>query len=193
MAGSAVAGLLKLYQGVKTVTKKSVLITILLIVILSCAFASSFSVELKASPYSFQYVKGDDIAFKSKYGFGFETGLRFNVKDAVCMGINVKYSNYRYDELPDNYQVLSSFMPYIGCMQNINDKWSITADLGFGIQQRMIGDARDFFFGVNLYLGTGYAVSEKISVTLGADFGLCYQSGSSDSSADVMLGARFEL
>ena len=174
-------------------TKKSVLIAVLLIVVLSCACAASISAELKASPYSFQYVKGDDASFKSKYGFGFETGLRYNVRDAVCVGLNIKYSNYRYNELSDGYQVLSIFMPYVGCMQNINDKWSITADVGLGLQQRMIGDKRASFLGLNMYLGVGYAISEKTALTLGADFGLCYQSGSNDTTVDAMLGARFVL
>ena len=174
-------------------TKKSVSLTVLLIVVLSCTYAASISAELKASPYSFQYVKRDDASFKSKYGFGFETGLRYNVKDAVCVGLNIKYSNYRYEELSDGYQVLSIFVPYIGCMQNINDKWSITADVGLALQQRMIGDKRASFLGLNMYLGVGYALTEKIALTLGTDFGLCYQSGSNDTSIDTMLGARFVL
>ena len=174
-------------------TKKSVLLAIVLIVALSCACAASISVEFKASPYSFQYVKTDEVSIASKYGFGFEGGLRYNVKDAFCVGLNIKYSNYRYDELSDSYQVLGTFMPYVGCMQNINDKWSITADFGCGLQQRQIGDVKSFFFGLNTYLGVNYALNEKVSLSLGGDFGLCYQSGSNDTSADVMLGTRIIL
>ena len=181
------------FQEVETVTRKSVLLTVLLIVVLSCAYAASISVEFKASPYSYQYVKTDDASFKSKYGFGFGSGLRYNVKDAICVGLNIKYLNYRYDELSDSYQVISTFMPYVGCKQNINDKWSITADVGLGIHHRIIGDVRASFLGVYLYLGTGYAVSEKVSLTLGADFGLCYQNGSNDTSIDTMLGASIVL
>ena len=174
-------------------TKKSVLLAIVLIVVLSCAYAASFSAEVKASPYSFQYIKCDDVSFSSKYGFGFETGLRFHVKDAFCMGLNIKYSNYSYTESKDNYQVLYSLMPYVGCNLNVNDKWTVTTDLGFGIQERILGDLRSFFAGVNLYLGAGYAINEKISITAGADFGLCYQRESVDTSVDTMLGARFTL
>ena len=174
-------------------TKKSFLLAIVLIVALSCVYAQSFNAEIKASPYSLQYIKGDNASFLSKYGFGFETGLRFNFNEVFSMGLNIKYSNYKYDESADNYHVLYVLMPYIGCTQTINDKWTLTTDLGVGIHERMLGDMKESFVGVNLYLGAGYAISEKVSLTAGADFGLCYQSNSCDFSADAMLGARFVL
>ena len=174
-------------------TKKSVLFAIVLIVALSCVYAASVSADLKASPYSLQFIQRDDATFLSKYGYGFETGVRLNLKEAFCLGINVKYSSYSYNESKDNYQVLNALMPYVGCLLTINDKWTMTTDFGVGIQERILGDMRNFFVGLNLSLGVGYAVSEKIAITLGTDFGLCYQSESRDCSFDTMLGARFTL
>ena len=89
--------------------------------------------------------------------------------------------------------MLNALMPYVGCLLTINDKWTMTTDFGVGIQERILGDMRNFFVGLNLSLGVGYAVSEKIALTLGTDFGLCYQSESRDFSFDTMLGARFTL
>ena len=44
-------------------TKKSVLLAIVLIVVLSCAYAASVSADLKASPYSLQFIQRDDATF----------------------------------------------------------------------------------------------------------------------------------
>lgn len=173
-------------------TKKSVFLTILLIVILSCVYAGSFSAEVKASPFSFQYVKRGDAEHFSKFGFGAEIGAGYNIWKGLSVGADLKYLNYKYDEVSDKYNVLSA-IPYVGWTQSFSDKWSATAKLGAGLQFRIIGDAKGKFFALNLYLGAGYALNEKITLTAGVDLGLAFQKDSKDLSAEAMLGAKYNF
>lgn len=172
--------------------KKKVIFTLLLcIIVLSCTYASSFSAEVKASPYSFQFAKRDADHF-SKYGFGAEIGAGYNIWEGLSAGVDIKYSNYKYDEVSDKYHVIA-FTPNVGWTQSFSDKWSATAKLGAGLQFRIIGDAKGKFFALNLYLGAGYALNEKITLTAGVDLGLAFQKDSKDLSAEAMLGAKYNF
>jgi len=171
--------------------KKRVLLTVLLVLALSCAFAGNSRIDVKASPYSFQYVKGDKN-YSSTYGFGFEAGYRYNIVKGLTVGGDVKYSNYKYSELSDRYNVLS-FLANAGWTQQLGDLWTLTAEFGLGVQRRSVGSRSIAAFGMNLYTGAGFAVSKNVSVTCGADFGLAFQKNFKDLSVDVMLGTAIKL
>ena len=167
--------------------KKPVIMMILLVLALSCVFAGNSSVTVKASPYSYQYVK-KDAGYSSTYGFGFEAGYGYDFCKGLSVGADIKFSDYRFDELSDGYHVIS-LMPYLGWTGNVGDKVSVTANLGTGMQERIIGDRHALFFAMNLYLGAGYKVTDKVALTAGADLGLAFQENSKDLSVDAMLGA----
>ena len=166
-------------------SKKPVFILILLVLLLSCAYAEKMDVTIKASPYSFQYVKTNVDGHPSSYGFGAEVGFDYNIWKGLSAGADVKYSNYKYDDL--HYHVIS-FILNAGWTQKLGDKWFLDATLGAGIQERILGEANALFFGLNLYAGAGHVISQTVSVTAGADLGLAFQKDSKDLSVDVMLG-----
>ena len=174
-------------------TKKSILLAIVLIVVLSCVYAGSFSVDVQGSPFSFQYVKRGDTGYTSKYGFGFEAGINYDIGNGLSVGTIYKYCNFSYDELSDHYQVICTFMPSLSWTRNFNGRWSALTELAIGVEARIIGDVKDAFFGLNQYVGVGYDLSEKVTLTAGLEVGLCIQNGSWDLSSDIMLGARFGL
>lgn len=171
--------------------KKPIILMILLVLTLSCVFAGNSSVTVKASPYSFQYVERNS-GYSSKYGFGIEAGYRYTIWKSLSVGAELKYSNYSYRETNTAYHVIS-LLPNVGWTQDFDEKWSATGNLGAGIQARLVGDKKALFFAMNLYLGAGYKVTEKITVTAGADLGLAFQNGSKDLSVDAMLGAAISL
>lgn len=171
--------------------KKSFFITILMVLVLACSFAENQTITVKASPYSFQYVTRTP-GFSSKYGFGVEAGYRYTVWKNLSVGAELKYSNYSYSKLSTAYHVIS-LLPNVGWTQNFGEKWSATANLGAGIQARLVEHKKALFFAMNLYLGAGYKVTETITVTAGADLGLAFQKGSNDFSVDAMLGAAIAL
>ena len=171
--------------------KKPIIVMILLVLAISCVFAGKSSITVKVSPYSYQYVE-KDAGYSSTYGFSFQTGYRYDFNKGLSVGADLKYSNYRYNELSNAYHVIS-LMPNAGWSFFFGDKWSATANLGAGIQKRIIGDKSALFFATNLYLGAGYKVTEKVAITLGADLGLAFQKGSKDFSVDAMLGTAILL
>ena len=172
--------------------KKHVLLTVLLVLAISCAFAGKSSLVLQASPFSYQNVSVSSTNYKSTYGFGFKAGYRYNIVKGLTVGGDVKYSNYKYSELSDRYNVLS-FLANAGWTQQLGDLWTLTAEFGLGVQRRSVGSRSIAAFGMNLYTGAGFAVSKNVSVTCGADFGLAFQKGSKDLSVDVMLGTAIKL
>lgn len=171
--------------------KKSFFITVLLVLVLACTFAEGSTITVKASPYSYQYVSRTP-GFSSKYGFGVEAGYRYTVWKNLSVGAELKYSNYSYSKLTTAYHVIS-LLPNVGWTQNFGDKWSATGNLGAGIQARFVEGKKGVFFAMNLYLGAGYKVTEKIAITAGADLGLAFQKGSNDLTVDAMLGASIAL
>ena len=172
--------------------KKTMVVLCLCVVALSCAFAGKSSLVLQASPFSYQNVSVSGANYKSTYGFKFEAGYRYNIVKGLTVGGDVKYSNYKYSELSDRYNVLS-FLANAGWTQQLGDLWTLTAEFGLGVQRRSVGSKSIAAFGMNLYTGAGFAVSKNVSVTCGADFGLAFQKGSKDLSVDLMLGTAIKL
>ena len=166
-------------------SKKPVFILILLMLLLSCAYAENMRVTIKASPYSYQYVKTNIEGHSSSYGFGAEVGFDYTIWKGLYAGADVKYSNYKYDDF--HYHVISLILN-AGWTQKLGEKWFLDADFGAAIQGRMLGEAKALFFGLNLYAGAGYAISQTVSVTAGADLGLAFQKDSKDLSVDAMIG-----
>ena len=173
-------------------SRKLVILLVLLVAVLSCTYAESPEITVRISPYSFQYVKTDSRDFSSSYGFGAEAGYRYYITGNLSVGADAGYLYYRYGNEDYSYHVFS-LMLTAGYTMRLGDKWSLTADLGAGIQKRMIGRTSGLFFGMDLYAGAGYAVSQDARLTGGLDCGLSFQKGSTDFSADVMLGMAINI
>ena len=168
--------------------KKSFFIAVLLILTLSCVFADGMSFTVQASPYSFQHVKYEE-GFNSTYGFGAKLGINYNFWKSLTVGFDLKYSNYKYKELDSSYQIISAALANIGVNVPLGQRWYMNAVYGAGIQERIIGNVKAVVFGMNLYLGAGYKVSDKVALTIGGDFGLTFQRDSKDYCAEALLGA----
>ena len=173
-------------------SKKLIILMALLVAVFSCVYANSPEITAKISPYSFQFVKTESRNFSSSYGFGVEAGYRHNIPNGLSVGADARYSFYKYSNEGYRYHVLS-FMLTAGYVMHFGDKWSLRADFGAGIQERMVGSASGVFFGMNLYVGAGYAISQEARLTGGLDCGLAFQKGSTDISADVMLGLSIDI
>ena len=113
--------------------KKSVLVLFLSVLVLSCIFAGSSSITVKASPYSSQDVKTDIEGHKSSYGFGAEAGYGYNIWKNLSVGADLKYSNYKYEDL--HYHVISLLLD-AGWTQPVSELFYLDADLKAGIQER---------------------------------------------------------
>ena len=171
--------------------KKTMVVLCLCIVALSCAFAGKSTVVVQASPYSHQTASASAGDFKSKYGFGFKAGYRYILDNGLVIGADAKYSNFKYADVDNRYNVIS-VMANVGGSQTIN-KITVTVDLGCGVQVRILGSKSIATLGLNLYSGIGYAVSDKVSIECGADMGIAFQKNSTDLSIDALIGAAIRL
>ena len=171
--------------------KKSILVIALLVLVLSSTFAYTLTdkigLSVKASPYSYQYVNRG-TGYSSKYGFGAELGYRHYVWKSFAFGIDLKYENYSYDALTENYHVVAAAIKN-GWTQMIGDKWSVEGEIGFGIQGRKVDTAKDLFLYLSAYVGGGFNISEKVRITAGAQFEPTFQLDSKDYAVGVMVGS----
>lgn len=170
--------------------KKPAFIIILLVLVLSSTFAYSLTdkigLSVKASPYSYQYVNRNN-GYHSRYGFGAELGYRHYVWKSFSFGIDLKYENYSYDALTGRYHVVAAAIKN-GWTQMIGDKWSVEAEIGFGIQGRKVDTAKDLFLYLSAYVGGGFNISEKVRITTGVQFEPTFQLDSKDYAVGVMVG-----
>jgi hypothetical protein len=174
------------------VLKKSVFILVLLVLVLTCTFAKgTLGLSIKASPYSYQYVKRDG-GYSSSYGFAAELGYRHYVWKGHSVGVDLKYENYKYDAITEHYHVISASIK-AGWTQKFGEKWCLDAEAGFGIQGRKVDTAKDLFLALSVYVGGGYQVSEKVRLTLGASFEPTFQADSNDYAVCAMLGTLITL
>ena len=167
--------------------KKTAFILILLVLVLSCTFAAgTFGLSVKASPYSYQYVKRN-AGYASTYGFAAELGYRHYVWKGHSVGVDLKYENFSYADITEKYHVISASIK-AGWTQRFGEKWSMDGELGLGIQGRKVDTAKDLFLALSVYVGGGYQVSQKTRITAGVVFEPTFQEDSKDYTVGAMLG-----
>ena len=176
--------------------RKFLVITVLCVLALSCAFAGRFSIKAQFSPYSLQSVAMESGIHYSSYGFGFKAGARYNVWDRVEVGLDINLDSYRYKVLDNSYLVIG-FMTKVGYVFDFTDRIFGQAELGLGLDIRKIGDRSQAAFGFGVCIGGGYRFTDRISATAGVDLAYGFQSGKNTNSVDfgakLLLGAIIGL
>jgi len=170
------------------VLKKSILVFVFLVLVLSFSYSGNIGLSVKASPYSYQYVKRDG-SYSSTYGFAAELGYRHYVWKGHSVGVDLKYERFNYKELSDKYYHVVSASIKAGWTQMFGEKFCLDGELGFGIQGRKVDTAKDLFLALSLYLGGGYKVSEKIKLTVGVSFEPTFQLDNNDYAICALLGS----
>ena len=183
-------------------SRKSIVITILLVFVSTLVFADGIKLSLKDSAK----FRKESISFRASFvstqvimagrehrstsGLSVEGGYRYNIRDGLVVGGDLKYSTFNFTERRAKYLVLT-LSPKIGWTQKLDARWTVSAVLGVGAQLRYIGDRHGIFFGVNLYLGAGYAIRERFVLTAGAEADLAFQKNSKDLTIDPMIGFAY--
>lgn len=157
--------------------KKTVIFTVLLcIVALSCAYAGKASLVAQVSPYSLQTVSASEGAHVSSYGYGAKAGFRYDVWNNLNLGVDVDFSIYRFEELDSQYNILSA-RALVGYRYDFSTSLFAQAELGVALEMRNVAEARARSVGMNLYLGCGHGLGDRLAVTVGTDVGMEFQKG----------------
>ena len=173
--------------------KKMLIVMALFLSVLYCAFAEGkVDVVAKVSPYSLQTVHTSDGTYVSDYGYGVAGGIRADVWNNVRAGIDLNIGIYKYDELESDY-IVAAFRGVAGYRYDFTDKLYADADFGLGVDLRKCGAVENTSFGMNLYIGCGYRLSDEFAVTAGADAALCLQRSKSSKSTDFAVKAQLGL
>ena len=177
-------------------SKKIIMIPVLCIFILSCAFAGKISIVGQISPYSLQTVTMQSGRYVSTYGFGIKAGARYNVWDNLDVGADFNFDLFRYRELDNSYLVFG-FMAKALYKFDFSEKVFGQAELGLGLDIRKIGQNAQAAFGAEIYFGGGYRFSDMVSATAGLDMEHAFLKGKTSSSTDfaakLALGAVVSL
>ena len=157
--------------------KKTVIFTVLLcIVALSCAYAGKASLVAQVSPYSLQTVPVSGETYVSTYGFGAKGGFRYDVYKGLNVGFDVDFGVYRFKELDSDYNILSA-RALVGYRYDFSTSLFAQAELGVALEMRNTAEARARSVGMNLYLGCGHGLGDRLAVTVGTDVGMEFQKG----------------
>ena len=163
--------------------KRTIIFTLLCIVALSCAFAGKTEISVKVSPYALQTVKTSGGTYVSDYGYGVAGEISTDVWNNVTAGLDLNIGIFKFDELDSDYNVIS-FRGVAGYRYDFTDKLFANADLGLGVDLRIVGSVENTSFSTGLYLGGGFRFSEEMAVTAGVDVALCFQASKKSKSTD---------
>ena len=167
--------------------KKPVFVTILLILVLSCTFASGkFNVEGQVSPFALQSVNHTSGKYNSTYGFGFEVGGRYEVIDSVRVGLDLGMDWFKYNELAKSYMVIKA-RAVGGYTYTINHKFSVTGEVGVGMDLRGISGAKKAYFAFGADVKAGYVLNDSFILTGGVGMDLTFQKGKTTNSTDFIF------
>ena len=86
-------------------TKKTIVVLALCIIMLSCAFAGKFSITGQVSPYSFQTVIMQSGNHDSTYGFGIKVGAGYRIRDNLDVGLDFNFDMFKYGEIDYSYLI----------------------------------------------------------------------------------------
>ena len=164
-------------------TKKTIMVLMLFIIMLSCAFAGKFSITGQVSPYSFQTVIMQSGNHDSTYGFGIKVGAGYRIRDNLDVGLDFNFDMFKYGEIEYSYLIFG-FKGKAGYIFDFSRKVFGQAGIGLGLDIRKIGPNLQAAFGTEFYFGCGYRFSDRFSITAGMDLKYAFLRGRTSSSAD---------
>jgi len=179
--------------------KRRIITIILIIVFINiCAFASSWTIDLGGSPYSYQLITmRSNVHYNSTYGGGGDLGFSFNT-GKINLGMAFQYSAYKYAEFTEPYRVFSLCAKIVFPKQ-ISEKTSFDTTIKAGIDIRSIYSTSRVFPTLGLNTGFAFKISEKLALTTGIDLKITVQpshigyNNSIDFEAKGNLGLRVKL
>ena len=172
---------------------KKILLSVFLLFVALSAFASASIISVSFSPYSEQkIVTNSGINDNSFYGFGAKIGYGYKLSDSFTVGLKASYSRFSYEKLYNNekYDVLS-FLAKAGYSIKLYKIISLYADLGAGIDVRMLHKESKVNPSLGAYVGFDFLVSKTVIITTGADMKLGIQSKSKDLALVTNVGVAF--
>ena len=172
--------------------RKAIIFTLLCIFALCCVYAGKTNIVAKVSPYSLQTVRTAGGTYVSDYGYGAAGGFRADVWNNVTAGLDLNIGFFKFDELDKDYIVVS-LRGTAGYRYDFTEKLYANADLGLGLDLRKVGSVKNTSFGLNLYMGCGYRLSDEFALTGGLDLALCFQTSKKSSSTDFALRTQLGL
>lgn len=179
---------------------KKLLISVVVVSLLAIAsvFAYGHSIEVQASPYSFQRTEFSSSAvLESSYGWGGQTGYRFSFDNGCRVGADLSFTSYKFGDY-DKYLVLS-LTARGGFKGNLSDSVFYVFEGGAGADLRIGDDVKGVYPVIEAGLSLGYTINGKISILCGVDAGLTFQKSGTEglSSTDLnvtpRLGAEINL
>lgn len=173
--------------------KRTLIVLVFSLLVLACTFAEvDIDIVAKVSPYSLQTVRTAGGTYVSDYGYGIAGGFRADVWNNVTAGLDLNIGFFKFDELDKDYIVVS-FRGTAGYRYDFTEKLYANADLGLGLDLRKVGSVKNTSFGLNLYMGCGYRLSDEFALTGGLDLALCFQTSKKSSSTDFALRTQLGL
>ena len=173
--------------------KRTLIVLVFSLLVLACTFAEvDIDIVAKVSPYSLQTVRTAGGTYVSDYGYGVAGGFRADVWNNVTAGLDLNIGFFKFNELDKDYNVIS-LRGTAGYRYDFTEKLYANADLGLGLDLRKVGSVENTSFGLNLYMGCGYRLSDDFALTGGLDLALCFQTSKNSSSTDFALRTQLGL
>ncbi len=129
-------------------TKKIIVVFAIFIICLSCIFAGTSVFEIQFDPYSYQRHTFDVGTLESNYGLGLGLGYRNYVFRGISVGTQFDFRYYDYPQLPTGFYNFS-FMAKAGGTIKYTKNFSMTIDLGLGMDIRTINNLTTILFDDN--------------------------------------------
>ena len=149
-------------------TKKLIVVFVVCIICLSCTFAGTSVFEIQFSPYSYQRHTFDNTLLESNYGLGLGLGYRNYVWRGISIGTQFDFRTYEYNEFSSGFY-LFSFMAKAGGTIKYTKNFSMTVDIGLGLDIRTLESDTTFHFNSVAYTKFAYNIGNSISIFAGAD------------------------
>ena len=177
--------------------KKSVLLVIVLIVALSCAFAGSSDkgvIDITLTPSSKQMIKVDKDTYKSTSGFGASVGYMKSVAKGLSVGAALEWGNFKQEKLL-SYGAFNTVAILARCDYkfNLSEKVFADAGLGLGYELCIVGKNTFNSFVAELTGEFGITVDSVFSVLAGAKGKAAIQKTTQVFSVLPFVGAGITL
>jgi hypothetical protein len=167
--------------------KKVFVVLFLCIVAMCCVYAGKVGFVAQGSPYSTQTVSSSGEKYVSTYGYGFKVGFRYELFNHFTVGLDASDAIYKYKILEYDYLVIG-LRAVVGYTVNFNERFFANCEFGAGFSFRSIGEKRQKSYGINVYLGGGFRLSNELALTLGAEMDYGRQSKSTDLAFKSQIG-----
>lgn len=149
-------------------TRKLFVVLLISVLSLSFIYAGNSVFEIQFSPYSYQRHTFGDTTYESDYGLGLGLGYRNYVWRGISVGTQFDFRTYDYQTLSSGHYIFS-FMAKAGGTVKYTKSFSMTVDLGLGMDIRTINDDTTFHFNSVLYTKFAYYIGNSVSIFAGAD------------------------